>query len=216
MTALYIIGAIVAVILLLLFLPLVRLRIDVGEKVSVYLRAAGIKIMLFPQKKKPKKAKKAKQEQKTAKGETPQEKGGLSLSADDIPYILQTVTELVSDIIYAISRKLTVRIIKFYVNICTDDAAKTALIYGAASAAANALVGFLDENGKLSVKRTPQILCDFTGEKTVVDIKLAFILSLAGALAIFKPVILWAANMRLAAKNKKDDQNQIGQSSGKV
>lgn len=207
MTALYIIGAIIAVILLLLFLPIVRLRIDVGEKVSVYLRAAGIKIMLFPQKKK--KAKKAKKtdkpQQKTKQtGEQPA-KDGLSLSADDIPYILQTVNELVSDIIYAISRKLTVRIIKLYVKIATDDAAKTAMIYGAASAAANALVGFLDENGKLSVKRKPQIICDFTGEKTEADIKLAFILSLAGAMAILKPVILWAANMLLAAKNKKDD-----------
>ena len=54
MTALYIIGSIVAFILLLLFLPLIRLRIDFDGKLDVYLRIAFFKIMLFPQNRKKK------------------------------------------------------------------------------------------------------------------------------------------------------------------
>ena len=216
MTALYIIGSIVAIILLLLFLPLIRLRIDFDGKLDVYLRIAFFKIMLFPQNRK--KKKKAKSE-KAAK-EKPQKAksghGGMEFTAKDIPYILESVSELISDVFSAVSRKLTVKIINFHVKISTGDAANTALIYGAASAAANAMIGIIDERGKLKVKRKPQILCDFTGEKTEADVKLAFILSAAGAIAIIMPVVSWTAKFKTATKNNNDDQNQIGQSSGKV
>ena len=217
MTALYIIGSIVAFILLLLFLPLIRLRIDFGKTLNVYLRIAFFKITLFPQKKKkPKKAKAEKQTKEKPKTTERDVSGGFDLSAADIPYILESVSELISDIFYAISRKLTVRIIKFYIKIATGDAAETAVIYGASSAAANALVGLMNERGKLSVKRKPQILCDFTGDKTEADVKMAFVLSAAGGIAIIMPIISWAAKFKTANKNKNDDQNQIGQSSGKV
>ena len=64
------------------------------------------------------------------------------------------------------------RATRIVIKVATDDAAKTAILFGAVNQAVAAILEILDSSGKLQGLKSARILVapDFTAEKTSADI----------------------------------------------
>ncbi len=192
MTALIIIGAILAVIALLLFLP-VHITAAVKDEAKVFLRILFVKIKLFPVKEKPEKKKK---EQKP-KQEKPKEKTEKKEKEKrDIPSLIHSVADILGVFLRQFSKHVKIKVLRYKIIIGTDDAAKTALLYGAAEQATAYLFAVLGENAKFTFsKKNSLVWADFTSEKTTADVKIDVSISVFGALAMLVPTyVAYARN----------------------
>ena len=179
MTALIIIGVILLIIVMILFLP-VHVTAAVKDEAKVFLRILFVRIKLFPMKEKPKKKKK---EQKP-KQEKPKEKTEKKEKEKrDIPSLVRSV----ADILGVFLREFS----KYKIIIGTDDAAKTALLYGAAEQATAYLFTILGENAKFTFsKKNSLVWADFTSDRTMADVKIDVSISVFGTLAMLVPTYI--------------------------
>ena len=219
MTVLIILG----VILLLLFgimMLRVRVIIEADTSARVVLRILFIKIQLFPkiqkqpklkhyspkqiakrEAKKKKKSdaklkKKAKKEQKKAK-KAPEEKKKMKLS--DITELVSLVLSLVKTFFLKFAKHLRLDLTKIHITIASEDAAKTAIEYGAVSAGVSCLYEILDSKLKVRPKGTKDIElnADFLGEKPTVDIVISASLRVWHALDILLAVAITFVKKKL-------------------
>jgi len=154
-----VLAAVLAVLLLLLYLP-------VGTEVfydetgpRLKLLAGPVKILLYPRKKK-KHPKKKKPEPPSVKEEEPlKEKTRFTLQ--DLSSFLHLLTELTRKL----KKKLVIERLELHVAVGGKDAASAALGYGRAWAAIGAVTPVLENNFKIK-KRDIQAFCNYTEEKT--------------------------------------------------
>lgn len=195
MTGLVIALAILLFFILLLFLR-VKLRIDMKEEgARLRLIILGIPFTLFPRKTKKKKiklknyspeamrkkerkaeAKKRKKDLKPApvKPESAEKESPMA----DMPLTekISVVFSLVKTVAGKFFGYLRVDIAKIHINVATEDAAKTALLFAAVSQGVAALADLLDSitNVKTTKKTDICINPDFTSDKTAADIDISF------------------------------------------
>ena len=177
MTALIIIGVILLIIVMILLLP-VHVTAAVKDEAKVFLRILFVRIKLFPMKEKPKKKKK---EQKP-KQEKPKEKTEKKEKEKrDIPSLVRSVADILGVFLRQFSKHV----------IGTDDAAKTALLYGAAEQATAYLFTILGENAKFTFsKKNSLVWADFTSDRTMADVKIDVSISVFGTLAMLVPTYI--------------------------
>ena len=167
MIFLYILLGFLVLIAALLIIP-IGVSITAGDDFTVWLHFIGLRFKLFPNhRKKHTKIKRKKQKDETGKktneGYIKQlfTKHGVSGGVGKIVSILKTLCE---KSLY-ITRHITVKSLEFYLTVATDDAAKTAIEYGAVNAIVYPFLAFLDNN--LIIKRkTVNINCDFNSTKS--------------------------------------------------
>ena len=131
MTALYIILAITAFLLFLLFLP-IRVYISYNGNICVYLSVLFFRFPLYPRKKKSasKKRRKRKTAQASASEQAPKEqKKGFSYYLSTFRLFLRVLKKIEVKLRGAFK----IEIKEMYASVATGDAASTAIVYGVLS-----------------------------------------------------------------------------------
>lgn len=98
------------------------------------------------------------------------------ISPAEILDIIYMATELLKKVVGNLFRHLRIKVARIYLNIGTGDAATTALVYGTATQAINAIFPLLDRLKQVRVPKPRNIYvnADFTAEETELDIELSF------------------------------------------
>lgn len=176
-----------AVLLFFTFLLTVPLHIVVcaDDDIRVWFRVLFIRIGLFPprkrrkkrKKKKDKSAKKAKKSKKN-KPEPKKKSGILSM--------IRLISHIAAAVIRKLSRHLRIRICRYELVVSTDDAAKTAVLYGTAAGLSSNLFTMLSEVANFRVKKNAavDVRADFVAEKSRLAAKIDFYTNLWGVLAL--------------------------------
>ena len=186
MIALYIVGGILAFLLLiviLIFTFRVHIVVSYDEKkgLKTYVRFLFIKYNIELEDLQGEKKIRTKTDFEEPRPEI--KKGG------DTPDIKGTIDYLIWVVKFLIKRvcpNLTVKLKRFAFTIASDDAAKTAIIYGGANAAYINLIAFLERNVDLVIsKKVEGIKCDFVNSEGSFEIKVDFILKFLKALQYY-------------------------------
>ena len=193
MVALYIIGGILLFIVLLCLLP-VGIRIKYDKAFTLYVNIGFIRRRLIPAKQKKirvsdyserklekqrkrqqRKAEKAeKKKKKKSAGKKAEKKDSVLVSrlkhVDTAPDMIAQLCDMLSFTADKFAKRLNVKVFRLDAIIGSDNAAKTAILYGGACSAAGCISAFLDQHMKLKKRSGASINVspDFLSEKSVV------------------------------------------------
>lgn len=197
-----------ALLIVLLLLSHVRLRVYLSEEGS------GLRLSWFFLRKKMKiddatkliegHTKKEKPEKvEPEEEEEPEEKE----PEKKIPLVwqIERITRLISRIVDRLPGTLTLRARRIVVTVSTDEAAKTALLYGTVSAAMAGLIEFIDRSVarvKCRGRDLIDVRADFVSGKTKADVDLILSAQVIGALRILF-VFLFTGSGKKKAKHRK-------------
>ena len=163
MIALYIIGGILLLIILLLLCPIVLSVKYVDERLTV--RLCGFR--LLPQKDKPKKEKKQKKKKKENEGKDPKKKKKKSkIDFQQIKTLITSATPAAKKVF----RKIKIRKFRFIYICAGDDAAKTAIQYGRICAAVASLLPIVQNIFDIKVDKI-DVQLDFSVNKPYNEVK---------------------------------------------
>lgn len=187
MIALIVILSILLLIVLLLSTK-VMLQIRYADSLTVYLRVLFVKIRLYPSKKKEKKyphsmskrkaqkikdslKKKPKKEPKKKKKSKKDEKE--PKEAPDLISIVSIITSFVKSFLRLFAGSVRIRSSRLHIVVATEDAADTAIAYGALTQSVNLLFPLLD--GIKTFKRLPRgkelsVQADFLSDTSKIDV----------------------------------------------
>ncbi len=199
MVALYIIGAIA---LLIFALMMVRgeLIIKYGDELSLCVNIHGIKIGIIPKKEKKikindytpskyakikekrakkaekKAAKKASKKAEKAQKKEEEEKNPKKKSRRSMADILDTVSLIKDIVLLAVgrfARHLRIRVARLHIKVASDDAAKTAIMYGAIAQSITYISSALNATKTLKAPERADVCLtvDYLSEKLEADIE---------------------------------------------
>ena len=200
MTALIVILSIALLIALLLSTK-VLLHIRYEESLTVYLRVLFVKIQLYPSKKEKKKhphsmskrkaqkikdslQKKPKKEPKKRKSKK-KEKEKEPKEAPDLISIISIITSFVKSFLRLFAGSVRIRSSRLHIVVATEDAADTAIAYGALTQAINLLFPMLD--GIKTFKHLPRgkelsVRADFLSDTSKIDADVELYIRVGSAL----------------------------------
>ena len=219
MTALLIILIVLALLLVLWLIP-VRLSLSFHNALSVSASYLFFHFPLYPREKvvrlsdyTPRKLRKRKRklrgkqrQEKAAKAKKAQKpKMSLEKRLRQLRLILAVLKNVYKNILSAVH----VRVKRFYVTVATDDAAKTAILYGIAAQSTAYLITLLRQETKTTVKRGgADVIADFCGTESALDVHIVF---------SARPISLLYLGLRAALLflmyRKQPDKNKNGEKS---
>ena len=201
MTALIVILSIALLIALLLSTK-VLLHIRYEESLTVYLRVLFVKIRLYPSEKEKKKyphsmskrkaqkikdslKKKQKEEPKKKKKRKSKEKEKEPKEAPDLISILSIITNFVKSFLRLFAGSVRIRSSRLHIVVAAEDAADTAIAYGALTQAVNLLFPMLD--GIKAFKHLPRgkelsVRADFLSDTPKIDADVELYIRVGSAL----------------------------------
>lgn len=225
MIALYILLGLLLLIAAILLTP-TAITIEYQDDIRLSFSVFGIRLWKHP--KPPKKikisdytpralAKKKRKEEKRNKRlqKKKQKKKAATPTAKKSKTLLQNLSSIrrLSSIVLArTSKHLRIEARRLIITVGSEDAAKTAILFGAVNQAAIALLECLKQNGNLKQTHRSRIAvrADFEAEKTTADIKLIFTLRVWHLLDIlFRTVKQWAKSK----SQKNTSQNNTSEKS---
>lgn len=184
MTALIILFSILILIALIL---LIRIKVIIdyrGEDIKLKLRILGIPIKLLPRNQKKKKIKlsdysykkRQKALQKKPKNVKKKKEVAKVKEKPSITEAIPTIADIVKYLMKKFFGHLRIDVTEIKITVGTDDAAKTAIMFGIVNQAAAALFDLLSTitNVKKNKKNEIAVYADFTSDKTVININLGF------------------------------------------
>lgn len=215
MTVLWIVLGVLAVLFLLLLFP-VRLTVLFKEKLSLKLHVLLFLFTLYPKKqrvrirdysKKKLRGRRRKQKIKTQSEQKQKEKKPKSIKD-----ALRTLRLLFS-ILKATYPKLLavghIRVHRLCVSVATDDAAKTALLYGAASQGTAYLLALLEESTRTTVGRDAvAVTADFCDTQSKIDVKIT--ITATPLRLLWLALSACMAFLRAKGEDKEKNTNQNG------
>lgn len=157
---------------------------------------------------KPEKQKK----QKSKKSAKPEKKEKQSI--EDIVALVKLLIEIAKKVLEKTWRYIRIKIERYDITVGTDDAAKTALIYGGVSQATSYLFTLLDETAHFRVKRKAPVNVgvDFLSAETKASVQMDFCLRLWHILSIgLGAGITYLRGMKKSGKtkdNKKENKTE--------
>ena len=198
MPALIIIFCIALAFALLLSTKII-LRIKYDDKLIAYIRILFIKIPLYPKEERKKryphsmsrrKAKKikeslSKKEKKPSKKSKDEKEKSEKKGKNDILSIISIITAFVKNFLKKFLNSARIKVAKLHVTVATDEAAKTAVMYGAVSQSVNVLFPMLE--GIKNFKKLPKekdlsVEPDFLSDKSRIDADITLYVRVGGAL----------------------------------
>lgn len=160
-----VIGSLILLILLVLLIPIsLSLKAGNGGDFDFSVRVLGIKVFSGNDKKKKEKKK------IPEKAKKPKKKFDLKTVAGQLENIIESIKSISGGLVYLIKH---FRIDKFHFKaVCaSDDAAKTALDYGAACAIAYPIFGYIEQSKNVNKRNIKtELQCDFAAEKSVFSV----------------------------------------------
>lgn len=154
---------------------------------------------------KPEKQKK----QKSKKSAKPEKKEKQSI--EDIISLVKLLIEIAKKVLEKTWRYIRIKIERYDITVGTDDAAKTALIYGGVSQATSYLFTLLDETAHFRVKRKAPVNVgvDFLSAETKASVQMDFCLRLWHILSIgLGAGIIYLRGMKKSGKTKDNNKNE--------
>lgn len=149
---------------------------------------------------KPEKQKK----QKSKKSAKPEKKEKQSI--EDIVALVKLLIEIAKKVLEKTWRYIRIKIERYDITVGTDDAAKTALIYGGVSQATSYLFTLLDETAHFRVKRKAPVNVgvDFLSAETRANVQMDFCLRLWHIISIgLGAGIIYLRGMKKSGNNNK-------------
>lgn len=197
MIALYILAGLILVIGALLAIP-ASVSVEYRDEVRVALSLLGLRIWQHPKKKKPvklsdyspraaerrrrretrkkqkallRKQKKERAKTTTKKQTSPKKKRGLLES-------VSLIRKIASVILARTAKHTRIDLRRLDIAVATDDAAKTALLFGAVNQAAIGLTELLEQSGNLHIPHNARlsVRADFEAQKSTADVYVIFTL----------------------------------------
>lgn len=154
---------------------------------------------------KPEKQKK----QKSKKSAKPEKKEKQSI--EDIVALVKLLIEIAKKVLEKTWRYIRIKIERYDITVGTDDAAKTALIYGGVSQATSYLFTLLDETAHFRVKRKAPVNVgvDFLAAETRANVQMDFCLRLWHILSIgLGAGIIYLRGMKKSGKTKDNNKKE--------
>lgn len=222
MTAAIIISAIVLFFVALGMIP-ISVKVAAAGKGKEYRVAVCIRILHIPAytlsfgggkaeksaepaaEQKPEKQKK----QKSKKSAKPEKKEKQSI--EDIVALVKLLIEIAKKVLEKTWRYIRIKIERYDITVGTDDAAKTALIYGGVSQATSYLFTLLDETAHFRVKRKAPVNVgvDFLAAETRANVQMDFCLRLWHILSIgLGAGITYLRGMKKSGKTKDNNKKE--------
>ncbi len=208
-------------LLFLLFAP-IRLSLSYREDLSLSLSAFFLPFSVYPRKKKVrpsdytprkmrKKRKKALRKRREAAAQEARTAKKKEKTLKQKLRALRLVLYILKNAYARILSAVRIRVHRFKVTVATDDAAKTALLYGAASGGVAALLEILESFTRTSVKRGgAEVVADFCGQSSKIDAKIVFSTNLYRflGLALRAVLLFFKFKQKDAIKNNRNGGNQ--------
>jgi hypothetical protein len=205
MIALYITGGILLLLIILLIIP-VGIRIKYDKDFSMFVTAGLIKVRILPGKEKKikisdysekklrrqREKQKRRQEKKARKKkrkepEEKKEKKDSVLAArlkniDTAPDMIAELYDMLMIVSDKFAKRLTVKVFRLDAIIGSDNAAKTAILFGGATSLASCFSAFLDQHMTLKKRRGASINVapDFLAEKPLLSADVQMTVTLGG------------------------------------
>jgi len=204
MIALYIIAGIIAFFAVLLSLNIsLRVVFDSAakENMRVYAKIGFYKIYIIPAKqrkeKKPRRVRRSRRATKSTKSVKEKETAEESKEGLGIPEIFNLVKETGMILLKKFKKHIRVRIYKLDVILASDEAQKTALLYGSAIQSAHYLNEFLGHNFKIYKKPDNiKIIPDFSQIKTEFKIDIKFYMKLINVISLAFTALMAYLNIK--------------------
>ena len=178
------------IFLFFFFLFIIPFHITVGlrENVTVMIRILFLKIPIFPKPKstKKKKKKKKKPKEKKKKEKNKDESKKKPKKKVDIVFWVRLLLDVVTTLFKKLGQHFKIRIHAYEICVASEDAAKTAVMYGTVQALSETLFLRLEKaiNFKI-VKNAPfGVYVDFLAEKPKANVEIDFSISIGGVFAI--------------------------------
>lgn len=152
---------------------------------------------------------KKKKKQKQKKAAKPQKKEKKSI--EDIISLVKLLIEIAKKVLEKTWRYIRIKIERYDITVGTDDAAKTALIYGGVSQATSYLFTLLDETAHFRVKRKAPVNVgvDFLSAETKASVQMDFCLRLWHILSIgLGAGIIYLRGMKKSGKTKDNNKKE--------
>ena len=224
MTALIVIAAILLLFVLLAFIPL-RIKIAYNDSVNIYLPILFFKIPIYPKKKRIKslsaqKFRDLRKPESNSKSSKKSEinnadsksKDSEKLTFKTIKPHLGEILSQVKSILVKFNTHLNAKIYSFYIVVSSDDAAQTAITYGAVSASASVLMAVLEDrcNIKYSKNAKTGVYFDYTLGKCIFECDIRFTLRVWQiiSLAVSAAISFIKVKTKLEVKNNVREQDQ--------
>ena len=174
-----------------------RFGIDItlSDEIRLYLRILFIRIPLFSDKKKkfdPRREER-KQKKRDKKPKTHiKTVDEASAGAKSLPEKISMVYEIVRLFLKTFSKYLRLKVAKIHIRVATQDAASTAILYGAVCSSLAILLDLLDEitNVRGVNGRSVSVEPDFLRDKSVVDIDIRLSVSVLIAIIVLTKTAL--------------------------
>jgi hypothetical protein len=185
------------IFLFFFFIFIIPIHVTVGltESVSVALRILFLKIPILPKEKKKKKKKKKapkekpkkkKKEKKPEDAEKKKKKKKKKKKVSDIAALVRMLLNVLVALLKRLGRNFKIRVHAYEICVASEDAAKTAVMYGTVKALSETIFLRLQDsiNFKI-VKNAPVgVYVDFLEEKFKANVKIDFSISIAGVFGI--------------------------------
>ena len=182
------------IFLFFFFIFIIPIHVTVGltESVSVMVRVLFLKIPILPKvkkkKKKKKKEKKPKKEKKKKekKPEDKTKKKKKKKKVSDIVALVRMLLNVVVALFKRLGRNFKIRVYAYEICVASEEAAKTAVMYGAVKTLSETIFLRLQDsiNFKIVKKAPLGVYVDFLEEKFKANVKIDFSISIAGVFGI--------------------------------
>lgn len=190
-------GAIIAcsVLFVLFLILLIRIHVSVKvkENLDVYLKVLFIKKRLFTTRKRAPHPEGVTPPEKKKKEKAPKEKN----EKTDILSLITLLKKIVINIMKKIKRFLRIRVSGFDITIATEEAGKTAVLYGAVGGVADMIFGLFENafDFKFTKDAKTGIRTDFLSDKTKADIDIDFSINIMQIFAMaFSALFIYIRN----------------------
>lgn len=190
-------GAIMAcsVLFVLFLILLIRIHVSVKvkENLDVYLKVLFIKKRLFTTRKRAPLPEGVTPPEKKKKEKAPKEKN----EKTDIFSLITLLKKIVIDIMKKIKRFLRIRVSSFDITVATEEAGKTAVLYGAVGGVADMIFGLFENafDFKFTKDAKTGIRTDFLSDKTKADIDIDFSINIMQIFAMaFSALFIYIRN----------------------
>jgi hypothetical protein len=222
MTGLWIALGIFAFFFLIFIIP-IHVMVGLTDNVSVMVRVLFLKIPILPKekkkkskdkdkKKKPKEKKKKKKEKpdKKEKKKKKDKKNKNKKNISDIVGLVQVLLDTVVALFKRLGRNFKIRVHAYEICVASEEAAKTAVMYGAVKTLSETIFLRLEDsiNFKI-VKGAPMgVYADFLEEKFKANVKIDFSISIAGVFGVlFAAIFKFIGSFIKMLLNKKLNKN---------
>lgn len=217
MTGLWIALGIFAFFFLIFIIP-IHVIVGLTDNVSVMVRVLFLKIPILPKEKKrkskdkdkKKKPKEKKKKEKPDKKDKKKKKNKKKKKISDIVGLVQVLLDTVVALFKRLGRNFKIRVYAYEICVASEEAAKTAVMYGAVKSLSETIFLRLEDsiNFKI-VKGAPMgVYADFLEEKFKANVKIDFSISIAGVFGVlFVAIFKFIGSFIKMSLNKKLNKN---------